>query len=88
MQRNISHPVLSRVLKPISVPSIESAGGPDRHARAKQARGQASGAADTLPTPKLTADILVLLQIEVSIPRTLSGSCVAGLRLNSDIADG
>lgn len=81
MQRNISQPVLSRLLKPTPSAAADPGGAPDRPGKAKQHRGLATGTTEGAPTEKLTPDIAVLLQIEVRIWPLRCGFQVSCMKL-------
>lgn len=68
MLRDIPQPILSRLLKPPLTATSEAGGGLDKTNKGKQPKGQAPGLMENVSVPKLTPDILVLLQIEVSTP--------------------
>ncbi|CDJ62658.1 hypothetical protein, conserved [Eimeria necatrix] len=64
MLRDIPQPILSRLLKPPLTATSEAGGGLDKTNKGKQPKGQAPGLMENVSVPKLTPDILVLLQIE------------------------
>lgn len=74
MLQEIPQPILSRLLKTSSNGLQETAGGLDKLSKGKQTKGQAPGMAENASMPKLTPDILVLLQIEVHTPLYPPGS--------------